>query len=493
MLICVSVSAAETEAKCIYLAGYNGNWYEPTVTNAALYENAKLYETSPGSNVYEGTFYSPQGSNTSEWSFCFYSALAEEIEGESGHAYNQNRIMPVSSSYLCYLNDHKAGCVYSVELTSVDYVPQQYATAFAIKDFVASGVRFIVDLNRNVLNVITAESVALAINTDAVPTLETAADFPALIGNHYVPAGELKFRYYDFWNNCFCGANNDAPLTLKEYIYPLYSGGSEKFFTINNWPGGVLQFLERGSIKAIAEIPAEIIPTYAEAYAVGDFNGWSTTSSIKLAGSAESGVYTGTLPAGTSMFKITEAQSWDVNVGWSGTVTDYEDGSFGLGLKNFGDNFTFSTALTADTEIQLDFNEQKLIVKGASYARPEATSDAETPAPDASTMLLLCFENDFVTPDADNFKFVYSSFQSIKETEDGVFEGDITITADEKFRFYAGLSGKVFAPAAGICELNPATTIASVKSLAVDDAGWWALPEQGGVQGVVTVNGSVEN
>ena len=68
---CFDAKAVSGEKKCVYLVGNNGMWYPPLTTHES--EFTPIYETAPGSNIFQGTAYFYEN----QW-FRFYSDLEEE-------------------------------------------------------------------------------------------------------------------------------------------------------------------------------------------------------------------------------------------------------------------------------------------------------------------------------------------------------------------------------------------------------------------------------
>lgn len=340
----------------IYIIGNDGWWNPPTLENEAFFANKVLEEVAP--DVYEGVFEVDRNGY-----FRFITALKPESEA----SWYRNTICPVADGLWMQTNAkngvRSSDVVYDVKALPTGTEPGTWR--------IASGrYRFIVDLNTKTVRAIPEDAVLALVNDDtSVPSYANAENFSSITkGSTYVEEGDLRFRLYDLfldkWVNPADGAET---LTAPGAVDYVLSDTKGEAFVVPSWPGGVLSGFHNVSSEYFVNIEYDSFVntqaprTVSELYAVGDFCTWDFADAVKGEKLDEQGArWRVTLPAGTSMFKLTDGATWDVNFGQS-FAEKLDDGSVRIYMASDNmPNFEFTEALTAALTVELDFEKMTL-------------------------------------------------------------------------------------------------------------------------------------
>lgn len=235
-LLCVAaVCMSAAENRFIYLMGYNSHWDAPTTENADRYETSKMYETSPGSNVYEGVF----GLEQQNLYFRFMTQLAEP----GSPVWRTNVISP----------KYTGGYPLEPYGNSGAWVARNAVFDALLPNNVEPGAwvlpspgtyKFIVDMNRELLVVVPVNHFVTLVNTDTAPTHLTLGDC-AFNTVQYAPAGPLNLRFYDFASGKWINPNEGKDKVTKTGSFQNFTRTTLEDtmglpFSVDNWIGGTV-------------------------------------------------------------------------------------------------------------------------------------------------------------------------------------------------------------------------------------------------------------
>lgn len=234
-LSCVAaVCASAAGPRFIYILGYNTAWDMPVHENADKYETSKMYETSDGSNVYEGVFDMP-----SSW-FRFITELSDSSMGTL--AYKSNVISPKYDGYP--LEPYGNSGAFVARNAGFDaLLPNGVEAGSWLLPSVGT-YKFIVDMNRELLVVAPAGQYLSLLDTDAAPTYLTLGDC-----NYnkvqYAGAGSMNLRFYDFVSGKWINPNTGKDKVTKTGAWQNFTSTTLSDtmglpFSFDNWTGGTV-------------------------------------------------------------------------------------------------------------------------------------------------------------------------------------------------------------------------------------------------------------
>lgn len=237
-LTCLAFSA-RAEANFIYIIGNDNQWERPCTDNADFFADRKLYETSPGSNIYEGLFlFSP-----TSW-FRFISELPVAKDEYDSSVYRQNVIAPMADS--TPMEPLGKSGLFTTSTVKVESFCAPMIEPGTWK--FASGLNYqmvykvLVNLNVNKIFLIPSVGMVVVHDGMPTPTLDNAADYMSASGyQDYIPAGKLSFNYYDFnrdewWNNASTEELTNGANEISFNAQHEKAAGYVK----SDWKGGVL-------------------------------------------------------------------------------------------------------------------------------------------------------------------------------------------------------------------------------------------------------------
>lgn len=237
-LTCLAFSA-RAEANFIYIIGNDNQWEMPCTDNADFFADRKLYETSPGSNIYEGLFpFSP-----TSW-FRFISELPVAKDEYDSSVYRQNVIAPMADS--TPMEPLGKSGLFTTSTVKVESFCAPMIEPGTWK--FASGLNYqmvykvLVNLNVNKIFLIPSVGMVVVHDGMPTPTLDNAADYMSASGyQDYIPAGKLSFNYYDFnrdewWNNASTEELTNGANEISFNAQHEKAAGYVK----SDWKGGVL-------------------------------------------------------------------------------------------------------------------------------------------------------------------------------------------------------------------------------------------------------------
>lgn len=465
-------------AEFIYLMGKDGYYFPPSPNNADKYEDAKLYETAPGSGIYEGVFTMP----SSDWYVRFYTELSESVEEEWDCSRN-HLIIPASGDGNLV---QELGRSHVSKESLVYKVYSYYTPTFRISQDSGSLVKLRVDMNEGAMYAVSENAVVAVVNSDAEPTFESAVDFTSIDRtiNQYVPAGDLKFRFYDFFSDKWLGNAGEIAIDSEYVRLPVEE--SENFFVVDDWKGGVVTFWKSSGNYYNVSLDTSRDPYLAESvYAIGDFCVWDFSGSA-VGTKISDYVFSVTIPAGAGSFKITDGMSWDVNFGMGDIKEVLPDGSVVVSLVPEGGNFTFSEATTSDITCTIDFENYTITFPGGTDFA-------------VVNSMIVSTASDFLELSSANGSYLAQYNKNLPETAPGIYYGTISVPAGEfKIRFVKQLGADasqtvMYSPGEDNREIVKADGVAysSVKEAALPNAGYWTCSDWNG--GAVTITVDTNN
>lgn len=478
----------------IYVAGaaLDGDsysqWYTPSADNADYFDNFRMYETSDGSGIYEGTF------NIPDSYFRFYYNLADLPQESSSAAWRMNVIHPrLSTDGSAGTALGRSGITLYDDVEKAAVIPS-YVDAGAWRVPARGTYKLRLDLNEGRLWAIPSGTSLILVNDESTPTLATADRYVADINlNDYVEACDLRVYRYDFVNGLWCNPPK---------IYEKLTSGSNRFrgtmeyekgspFVADQWPGGVVTG-GIGTITLSGDTPFGTPLSVEMLYAVGDMNAWLPTAGIAATPLSSDGTkFEVTLPVGTKEFKfVDESRSWMCTViGEKADAQMSDDGSaiiVPLSPEGNAPNLRFTTALTSPVTATIDLTTMTMTLP-ADAPYYTAGVAGETP------MYVVQADASF-QPWKGASAAVLSSFGSLSKQPDGTYSGRVMLDGS-RFNIVSILADKggvntVLAPPTGsdralVTENGMAWSRA--KALPADKAGCWTLPAADGGYVTVTV------
>lgn len=456
----------------------------PVVEHAEYFEDTRLKETYPGSNIYEGVI------DLSKGRFRIYTELVKLPQGaDQSYADYLNIVMPatIPDSYDCPINKLGNSDVYFADDLKV--VPSLSAAVTLKRWKLPLGGEYFMrlDLNKKRLYLIDRWHRLALINTNVAPTFDTLDKFSSLENlKEYVEPGDLNVRFYDLadrkWLNPPAGSEAVAGSPL--YIYDFQK--SETMGQPVTWPGWSGGMVTGSGNYAISfdcdDITKMWRPIDANTVcAVGDFCSWSFGTC--LSATPVDNEVTFTLPAGAKEFKFTLGASWDADPLGSLNIKETKaDNSTILYLSQSGmaGNVTLSEALAQDAEITVSLVDGTVhFPAGVSVVGIEKS---ELSADKDEYYVEIAGET---TPWSGASAAVRNSCANLTKNSDGTYSNYVYGLKGKAFRIISKLVPKggnnnVIAPAAGIEKnLRFATGNAqsSASNLTADNAGWWRIPD----------------
>lgn len=255
LLTCLAF-AARADADFIYIFGNDGGpYYMPCTDNAAYFEDYKLYETSPGSKVYEGNFYFHSNSY-----FHFIYELPEAVNVDDYSVYRQNLIQPAADgARLDRIG--KTGVYSSRDVVVETMVRNGEGPRNWVANENPANCRVVVDLNVNKIFLIDdgMESWLVVPEGMPAPTLDNVTDYKAAGGyKEYIPAGRLAFSYYSLSDGKWrCNNTTDELVNGVNYVYLSEQPERGYDYVKSDWKGGVVSMPPSVSPVVLSEDSGE--------------------------------------------------------------------------------------------------------------------------------------------------------------------------------------------------------------------------------------------
>lgn len=374
VMMCVSWHA--DAQRFIYYCGDYNYWPMPVESNESYFEDFKLYETSSGSNIYEGVI-TPGATSAHSGSnihyFSFYSKLTSDEDYNNGLTpYWSNRLVPIDGYKMDLNGDIKPGYKFEFNNPPYYYENGNDYSWFMILPKADTPIKFTVDFNAKTLAAV-FDMAILQVNESNKPSLDNISKYSYNRNQVYVPAGECKFRAYNFYTDKFYSTSEPGEVKAQ-YAY-LFSE-SDEICTVPNWGGGTLVFdgdnYRRVTINNRYQSLNDVNPyeNWGEtAYLIGDYTGWDFLDENMM--TYDNGIFYGVIPAtaGNCIFKISEMMYWaGLNAGVNkstvvGNTTFVEAGQ---------DAQNIELNVTEDMNVSFEPARQAIKIWPASQTAPDA-------------------------------------------------------------------------------------------------------------------------
>lgn len=475
------------DTRVIYLYGTLSDYCAPIEGNEAAYENARLFETSPGSRIYEGVITRPGSFGISVG---LHTALAPVEAGPDAAFYNI--IAPADDTPSELRTQDSSGIITATVKNEEKYTRYLPLMNFYIPtDDWAKSYRFNLNLNNNRLTIIPDYAIVALVNDESVPTLETADRYESIKygKKRYMDRGVLKFRFYDYFNQAWIGApEGSSTMNAVDGMNKINGQqGSDRFFTVNDWHGGTMEFDGTGLDNIGFNVLKNI--AYDALYAVGPFNFWDSRNPLQ--GNKDQGsddcVFIFDLPvtAGKNELKLLTEKSWEgVTLGSDGFMWRDANGYLSLGIdKNqYGISFTTDkpTGSTLKLKVNLTTRELTFMDKNAVISVQDCSLKGNS--------LFVSFASDCYEPWLGAPYTITNGIQKLYEMSPGVYSGNIYVAkGDFNFNFISGLSPKsshnsTIGPSARDREVIFGDYVhhSSATEFSDGSAGRWTLARWGG-------------
>lgn len=308
----------------IYLVGYFTDWREPSAENADYYQDWALTETSPGSGIFKGSFYMPDGGQYVTMFGLYHALTGWDAMGSIGRYGDWN-----DSHCLVFNSDGNAEAALAFGST----------TRLSLGKWTGGDVTFTFDMNTMRLKVDTDPShetkyVAIMgdINKDVswAPTpgnesaynimLETYAGSGIYRSEMYIPAGQFRINFIPGFTAdginapTIAPSDKDCELEWGKDGYALgegtrWSGGNGGYWTVSDWAGGRVTMTVNTKTCEVSFYCKDKV-VLDRIYLIGQPEGWyiSPDEPEKWALMKEDGTnrFTGTfyMEAGEAMFRF---------------------------------------------------------------------------------------------------------------------------------------------------------------------------------------------
>lgn len=437
-LLMLPAVSANADARRIYALGFNNEWYPPTTANADWQDHYNdsnsLFETMPGSNVYEGTL---QVANTSfDLYFRFIYGLSDSDDPfvfwrsnvicPKGPARDGTKVERLGTSGAV-----KVGCDVLEQMPLYDDAGAWRLQAPFYEYFVR------VDLNQNMVWLCPSRGF-LSVIDNQIPSLETLDKFGNIECYTLLTPGDHTLKIYDLATKQFIAPESDETVDWKTNDNPSVKVSPDNYgaFVVKDWPGGTFlisynEFTERARVS-MTTTARDPMPALDQVYCIGDFCNWSLDDAEMWSADADKTIYSGTLPAGTKMFKFIPERSWDNDFSWDGTYDFTPEGYLKLGISEKQWNFEFPEALAEPARVTVDRVNNCVIVE-TGISEPIGNWGLK-PAPDGKPHVqqgdFLWLDCDgpfrYFTPDATNIDYIWQHIPYMSFNRyDGVYRGSI--------------------------------------------------------------------
>lgn len=242
-----SHAASDENGNFIYLRNL-GSITVPIKSNSNIYDKYKLYETEPGSNIYDGIIDSDIFITTDRLLFRFiYDLCDDDLYDFADH---MNLITPPEkyiTDYSCYLNRKGRTEIYGSEELTVIPFTNNYLTAWFTDYFGKTNRKwFRVDLNKQTVFLGDASNTLLIlIDDDATPDFDNLENYISANNLYdYIPAGDVKIRFYDLRNKMWLNPDNNNPVNQSQdniVFNGSFSDSKGEPFVLKDWNGGILK------------------------------------------------------------------------------------------------------------------------------------------------------------------------------------------------------------------------------------------------------------
>lgn len=466
----LSAFALPTPEK-LYLMWDGNGWPQPTKDNAAQFP--ELTKVSDG--VFEIEVTNPWGNSyaAQRLNFAFISELSDSYD--NGMCYCRYRLVPVYDN-IYGMNEIGRSNIRCLPFTYSAYDPNTEA----FSGFYKNKAKLRVDFNEGKVYCISDLSEVIVFDDQPTPTLATADQYCALEKQHtyYKPAGDVKWRIYDFLEGKMFGGDTSAYSTTA-----YFNKGFEDdpAFEIRNWDGGVLKF--NGNFVQLNSINKDKLSAseLENSYIVGDFCDWNVTEGVKLQRIGVS-TFMATIPVGTQEFKVT-TDGWNYNFGadYAYGVRKGPDGAFYIHPEMNGSNFRFDLPTFEEHILTIDLRKNMVIFGFNAPLTAVGNYDPTgTPVLEEEGVYLNIPSDNCVEFTSENLPIINLAAQKFTAQEDGTYYLSTRIPdGDFEFNIVTKLGAdqsatKVVCPADdGVLNTSQPRVHVPAKEATFNEAGKW--------------------
>lgn len=249
-----SWGATDSQGKFIYLIGDINGWLQPIKENSGQFEDYKMYETSPGSNVFARHFDTLSQYGSQKAWLRFQTDLYEPVdESDAYNAWNYYVIGPMVDSYELSRNSY-TGVLTADKAKEYRVMSGMGAGSWCVDNI---GGTLVVDLNRQTVSMFDETECFIIMEGEGIPTLETYQDFRGAVSTFYKESGDFSFELYallqdDHWLNNYMNDNADISSEngYANAITSLKNAYADRrdSFNVTGWKGGLFDLCLRDGI-----------------------------------------------------------------------------------------------------------------------------------------------------------------------------------------------------------------------------------------------------
>ncbi len=494
----MAVHADAVGQRCIYFGGPD-NWEPPTVDNSELYENSKLLETSPGSDVYVGRLTSLSRNNY--FHFCLFGELNDISDDPYFNPWQNKRIGPkveaLSEEGAEYLEPKGNSGVYEGSLVFYDVVPPNLdSPSWRLSHAFDEAYTVVADLGKGKITIMPEHPVYIVVGDADAPTLDNISEYrPVDSFVQYVPEGDFSFRLYDMRESRWLNPAGDGSYDAGAFVAIDYVVSAEKGkpFVLKNSQGGVvsMDYVPEENFIVARTAPDRVTPqifSTTDLCIMGDYTTpvWDFDAADLVSYSFQEPVsrFDIELPVGVSNWKLVAGYDWWANPNFGPEAVVREaDGSFTAYLKREGPNFVMTEVLDRPVSAVVDFATMTVTFPAGTPIETFGTrisNDGSYPD-DIDEMLVLKRHADII-PWAGASAAVMEHAGHLYRQPDGSYKG--TVTLDDSFviqtsRTAQGLAPEVYAPSASADRtlvINEGRGCSSAVAALSDNCGYWKVP-----------------
>lgn len=455
-LVCGVAWQLQAEKRCVYVAGADNKWSNPTTEYQEDWNNVRIWETAEGSNVYEGILAAPEGQNHL-W-IRFITKLADNYN--DGICWRENIVGPVPHGNIYEPTlESKSGVYYTSELNIKEFYTTEAELGCWYIELPqgTEEVKYHLDLNKKEMWVVSDKAIMPVFNSDAKPTTAEAIKMAGLYRNnnddpeYFIPKGECSFRIYNAFIDLFGCPSSDTSIAGKSKSKGLqfnYDNDNSNKWTITDWEGGTIKFNETSSIRIYNTTESSSLPSVDNmdylvvvtpddnfkidrnnfSYVVDKFPHLTMTSD---------GVYEGTVESGKAVKFLkkvgaTPAENVYITPGESNRRLSFRRDVAYSSMTEGGDNTGYWNGIVKATSVKVDTK------ASGSMAVQFGEENNE-----ASSIYVVGTNSDWTTPSVVNYDFYQD--HRIFSTIDGMYYGSIEAKKDANgavsFRFFTDLKG----------------------------------------------------
>lgn len=461
-LVCGSTWQLQAELRCVYVAGADNEWKQPTTEFQAEWDNVRIWETAEGSNVYEGVLPVREGDDDI-W-FRFITKLSDDYN--NGACWHENFVGPVPQGTIYEPTlESKSGVYYTAQLNVKEYSPNEANSWHVALPEGTREVKYHLDLNTREMWVVSDMAVMPLFNTDSKPRAKEASEIVGInrTGStnptYFVPKGNCTFKIYNAFTDKFGCPSSDTTIAGDKttgYLNYNYDNSSSNKWEISGWEGGTIQFSSAMTIKIDNASQSTTLPSIDDmnylvavshdddikidrdnfSYVVHKFPHLTLTANGVYEGSLESTKdvrflkKVGTTPA-ENVYITPGKDDRELSFRREIAYSSYEEGGEGNG---------YWTGITKPMNVKVDTN-----AAGSMAVQFGEENNGPT------SLYVVGTNSDWTTPSASNFDFYQD--HRIFSTTDGRYYGSIPAVKDSDgnvcFRFFSDLQGWTFTTSIG--------------------------------------------